>query len=82
MNFLINIDRLASTYNVEKQNFFVKINFPEQGRGVFFSSIKNSLRAKFKSLKRILSSWVRTLLNYVLLMVQMSENVLNFKSFK
>jgi hypothetical protein len=36
--------------------------------GVFFSSIKNSLRAKFKRLKCILSSWAKNLL-CVLLMV-------------
>jgi hypothetical protein len=42
-----------------KQSNFAKINFPEQGGPgrYIFSSIKNSLRAKFKRLKRILSLW-------------------------
>jgi hypothetical protein len=36
MKFLINIDCLG-TYNVEyKQSNFVKINFPEQGEGIYF----------------------------------------------
>jgi hypothetical protein len=54
-----------------KQNNFRKDKFSRArgwgggGGGGFFSSIKNSLRAKFKSLKRILSSWARNLLCFI-----------------
>jgi hypothetical protein len=37
MKLLINIDCLG-TYNVNKQNNFVKINFPEQGGGSFLAA--------------------------------------------
>jgi hypothetical protein len=44
-----------------KQRKIAKINFPEQGVS-FLAASKNSLRVKLKSLKCILSSWVRNLL--------------------
>ena len=44
------------SYNVEQTNIFRKDKFSRAGSGLFFSSIKNSLRAKFRGLKRILSS--------------------------
>jgi hypothetical protein len=68
-----------------KQIIFVEKKFPEQpiggggggGGGGGVSSIKNSLRAKFKSLKHILSSWsTNLLLKYICIEIYIYINLL------
>jgi chaperonin GroEL (HSP60 family) len=65
---------------MNKQKNLVKINFSEQG-GVLFSSIKNSLRTKFNSLKTHFEFMSE---KFVMCFVNgpISENLLNSNSFK